>query len=137
MVNEVSSVPVTAGVSARAWLLPLLAALMILPAGCGERRIRETPAELIGKWTTTFEGYEGASMEFTAEYFIIGTIENTFVTYGLDGFVIEEVADQTDYKIYYVDAGGNELSMEMIYTGDDGGSLRDKHQLAVVWTKEQ
>ena len=75
-------------------------------------------------------------MEFTTEYFIIGTIENTFVTYGLTGFVLEEEEERTQITFYYMDAERNESSMVMAYTDDDGGTLRDMHQMSVVWKKE-
>lgn len=124
------------GVTARTWLLLLLTALMVLPTGCGKRRIKEIPVELIGVWKTSYEGYAGAHMEFTTEFLIIGTVENTTIHYLLTGFVMEEAEDRTGIKIYYKDAEGNEMSMEMAYTADDGGSLRDMHQLSVVWKKE-
>ena len=124
------------GVTARTCLLLLCAALMVLPAGCGKRRIKETPAELIGFWKTSYEGLQRASMEFTTEYFIIGTIENTTNTYALTGFLKEEAEQLIQYKIFYMDANRNELSMELTYTTDDGGTLRDMHQLSVVWKKQ-
>ncbi len=124
------------GATTRTWLLLLLTALMVLPAGCGKRRIKETPVYMIGVWKTSFEGYAGASMEFTTENFIIGTIENTFVTYGLTGFVLEEEEERTEITFYYMDAERNESSMVMAYSDIDGGTLRDMHQLSVVWKKE-
>ena len=87
-------------------------------------------------WRTSYEAYEGAHMEFTTEHLIIGTVENTTVAYLLTGFVLDEVEEGTEIKIYYEDADGYELSMLMLYTGDDGGTLQDRHQLNVIWKKE-
>lgn len=133
---EFGSGQTAGGVTARTWLLLLLTALMVLPAGCGKRRIKETPIELIGVWGTSYERYAGAYMEFTTEYLILGTVENTTVNYLLAGFVLDEKDARTEIKIYYEDADGYELSMELVYTGDDGGTLIDMHQPSLVWKKE-
>lgn len=134
--SEFRSGQTAGGVSARTWLLVLLTALMVLPAGCGKKRVREIPVELIGVWRTDYKGYAGAYMEFTTEYFILGTVENTTIHYLLTGFVMDETEESIEIKIYYKNADGYEMSMEMAYTADDGGLLRDMHQLSVVWKKE-
>ena len=134
--SEIGSGQTAGGVTARTWLLLLLTALMVLPAGCGKRRIKETPVELIGVWRTSDERYAGAYMEFTTEYLILGTVENTTVNYLLTGFVLDEEDAITEIKIYYEDAYGYELSMEVKYTIEDGGTLSDKHQRNLIWKKE-
>lgn len=134
--SEIGSGQTAGGVTMRTWFLLVLTALMILPAGCGKRRIKEIPPELIGVWRTSYEGYAGAHMEFSTEYLIIGTIENTTVNYVLTGFVLTEKENRTEIKIYYEDADGYELSMELAYTIEDGGTLHDMHQREVVWKKE-
>jgi len=126
----------TGGVHLRTWLIFLISALVVLPAGCGKRRIKETPAELIGVWRTSAEDMENASMQFTDQYLVIGRIDNSYANYALNGFVLDEIDEGTDIKIYYVDSEGYELSMQLLYTADDGGTLIDQHQPALIWKKE-
>jgi hypothetical protein len=134
--SEKGSRQTAGGISARTCLLLLLTALMVLPAGCGKRRIKETPVELIGTWRTSDTRYAGAYMQFTTEYLIIGTIENTTVTYLLTGFVLTEAEERTEIKVYYEDVDGYELSMELAYLPQDGGTLVDMHQRSLAWKKE-
>ena len=134
---DVKTIPPTPITGLGTLLLVAVAVLMVLPAGCGGRRVRETPVELIGVWTTSYERYAGAAMEFTAEYLILRTVENTVLTYLLTGFMIEEDAEEgrTNITVFYEDAEGNELSMELAYTDEDGGTLVDLHQRNLVWKK--
>ena len=124
--------------SERVWMLMGRALHKIMEEATTWNTLKEIPVELIGVWTTSDERYRGAYMEFTVEYLRIHTIENTTNAYLLTGFVVEEDEERqrTNIKVYYEDADGNELFMEVAYTEEDGGTLVDLHQRNMVWKKQ-
>ncbi len=112
----------------RTWSIWIIAAVMVLMAGCGQRRIKTTPEELLGVWKTTAETYADRFMEFRLEHVVFGTGGETSVTYELNGLVADVEADHTNYTVYYLNEEGLEYSMDISYYPQNGGIIRFVNQ---------
>ena len=124
----------TGGTTRRTWSIWIIAAVLVLLAGCGERRIKTTPEELLGVWKTTAQSYADRFMEFRLEQIVFGTGGQTSVTYDLAGLARNVEADHTDYTVYYENEDGLEYSMDITYYPQDGGIIRFVNQ-NLTWRK--
>ncbi|HOS98252.1 MAG TPA: hypothetical protein PLR71_03410 [Deltaproteobacteria bacterium] len=96
------------------------------------------PGEISGTWTTSDESCAGEYIELT---------EKT-VAFGIEGGerhefpVIKVEADKghlfgsTLYSIYYADAAGAKNLFRILYTPEDGGTLRQKSAQDVIWKRK-
>ena len=118
------------------FMLPLHAGLLLLfvatAIGC-ERRVREFPEELIGRWETSHPMYRETYMEFSLEEFVLGTLEGP-VTYELERIETEEVPGETRHIIHYR-SEGERYSMPLTYTPGNGGTLISPNQQSLIWRK--
>ena len=112
----------------RTWSIWIIAAVMVFMAGCGEKRIKTTPEELLGVWKTSARTYADRFMEFRLEQVVFGTGGQTSVTYKLAGFTRKVEADHTGYTVYYENEDGLEYSMDISYYPQDGGIIRFVNQ---------
>jgi len=120
----------------RTWAIWIIAAIMVSAVGCGNRRIKRTPDELIGVWKTSAERYADRFMEFKLEQVVFGTGGLTSVTCPLRGLKRKIKADCTDYTVYYESEDGLEYSMALWFFPQDGGIIRFKNQQDVTWKRE-
>ena len=118
----------------RTWYIWIICAVIVSTAGCGERRIKTTPEELIGVWKTSATTYADRFMEFRPEQIVLGTGGQTSVTYELRGLVRKVEADHTDYTVYYENEDGQEYWWEMSFYPREGGIIRFKNQ-PLTWKR--
>lgn len=96
------------------------------------------PGEIIGIWKTQDRGSEGVSVEFRHDRIIISS------DLGVMEDIITQVKSQkghlhntTLYSIYYSDQGGEKNLMNILYSPEDGGSLRFKSEQDTIWKRSR
>jgi hypothetical protein len=96
------------------------------------------PGEVSGTWTTQDESYAGEYIELT----------DKTVAFGIEGgerheFPVMKVESEkghlfgsTLYSVYYADGTGAKNLFRIIYTPEDGGTLRQKSAQDVPWKRQ-
>ncbi len=114
----------------------LVAALIsTLATGCGQKRIHETPEGLLGVWRTSAASHADRFMEFRRKDIVFGTGGSTSATYPLRGFLPTEVAGVLGYVVYYKIESGEEFSMAITYSEENGGTIRFPNQKNITWRR--
>lgn len=115
----------------------LLLLLLLLLAGCDWRRPQTLPGQVVGEWRTDEPRYKGRFIR----------LETDQITFGLGGVApdksehIERVrmaptGKSTDYVIGMRAEDGTPDSIALQFTPENGGELRMKNQLKVVWRRK-
>ena len=93
----------------------------------------ETPAEVLGTWTTDLERYAGASLTIEPERVTLGFAPGAEASYTIRSIRREETAVHRSYLIFYDDQDGVRQEMEIFVY--DNGQLRLRNPFEAVWTR--
>ncbi len=119
----------------RQLLVAIITCAMIC-AACSARP--SVPSEIIGTWKAGDEDSAGVSIEFTSKTIIIssdlGVIENAITKINSEK---GRLPDSTQYSVYYADRNKASNLMSILYSPEDGGTLRFKSEQDMVWKRER
>lgn len=107
---------------------------MALPAGCN--RGSTVPEGLVGTWQTDAKESADVTFDFSGERIVISSDMGVF-EYALEKVEAEKghLYNTTLYSIYYQDRDGETNLMKLLYSPDEGGTIRFKSDQDTVWTK--
>ncbi|HNY64064.1 MAG TPA: hypothetical protein PKM41_01415 [Deltaproteobacteria bacterium] len=118
----------------------VLAAAAIIATGLflGCSSSPEAPKEIQGVWKTLSEESADVAIEFTPEKIIIssetGVVENTITRVKAEK---GHLHNSMLYSIYYSDQFKETNLMNVLYSPEDGGTIRFKSEQDVVWKKSR
>jgi hypothetical protein len=122
-----------AGVFRRSLGLFLLVAIAAI-AGCQLSSERRVPPYLLGKWETDAPRYKGLNFEITNNYLIFTTAAGTLNTFSIAGFD-RSVQGDTIQTVFYGQQNDMEVNVAVFYEPANGGQLRLKNHLDIVWRR--
>jgi hypothetical protein len=95
------------------------------------------PLEIAGKWTTENQAYKGEYIGISSRSIIFGSEGSESFIYTIKKVKIEKghLHDSTTYRIFCSDKSGVENLFTLIYTPDDGGTLRQKSSQDTIWKR--
>jgi hypothetical protein len=93
--------------------------------------------DIEGVWSTADKAYEGEFMEFTGNKVIMGSKDNESFTYTVTKVKTKKghLYNSVLYIIHCTDESGQENLFNLLYTPQEGGSLRNKSSQDTVWTR--
>ncbi len=107
---------------------------MAFSAGCN--RGSTIPEGLVGVWQTDAEESADVTFDFSRERIVISSDMGVFE------YTVEKVeADKghmyntTLYSVYYLDRDGETNLMKLLYSPEEGGTIRFKSEQDKVWRK--
>lgn len=100
---------------------------------------RTMPEDIAGKWVTDAQAYKGEFIEISGSSLVYGSENSGTFTYSIKKVKTEKghLYNSTTYKIYCSDEAGDENLFTMIYTPDDGGTLRQKSTQDIIWKRSK
>ncbi len=113
----------------------LLCMASVACLGCTGQKT--SPSEIIGVWATDHADHEGESMEFTSSRLIMSSSEDVY-----ENSIVEiksskgHLYNTTLYTIRFLDSDGVENLLNVIYSPEDGGTLRLKALQDVLWSRQ-
>lgn len=95
------------------------------------------PADIAGKWTTTDEKFKGEYIDLSSSAVVFGTDDGSMHIYKVVEVKAEKgpIYRSTLYHIHCTDETGGENLFNIIYTPEEGGTLRHKSSQDVLWKK--
>jgi hypothetical protein len=108
---------------------------LLLLVGCQEPPLHTLPEQLFGEWHTDEARYNGRSMKFEGERvtFGLGGVASDRRE-GIEAVRVTTTPDGAEYRIALRTDDGSADSLQLKFTGKNGGELRLASQPNVVWT---
>lgn len=109
---------------------------ILLMYGCGGES--GIPDEMVGKWISKAEKYEGTFFELTKNEIIFGTKEGKVSVYTITKIKIKKAPDGAGilYDITYEDISGLEFKFPLLYN-PTYRVIRFKNQSKIIWKKDK
>jgi hypothetical protein len=98
---------------------------------------KNLPGEISGTWTTQDESYAGEYIELTDKTVAFGIEDGERHEFPVMKVEAEKghLFGSTIYSVYYTDGAGAKNLFRIIYTPEDGGTLRQKSAQDVLWKR--
>ncbi len=106
--------------------------------GCHPFKDKNIPEELLGVWETSEPRYANCTFTLKQEMIIfsnpVSHLNVNFIS-NIEKFI---ETDRILFEIFYGDTGGGEYKLSLFYCKTpNGGEVRFRNQMEIVWTKKK
>jgi hypothetical protein len=100
---------------------------------------KDLPPEIAGRWTTDNPSFRSEYIEVSRQAIVYGSESEGGFTYRIKEVKSEKgsLYKSTMFRIYCVGASGDENIFTLIYTPDNGGTIRQKSTQDTIWKRNR
>jgi hypothetical protein len=106
----------------------LCISLLLLLFGCAEQTLEAIPEELLGVWRSPAPGYRDRYLELRPDWVLFATSPYTSSMHPIERVTAEEIPGGTRYTVEYRLTQGETVSVRLVHTAGNPGSLQVGHQ---------
>ncbi|MEZ4417356.1 MAG: hypothetical protein R3E10_16500 [Gemmatimonadota bacterium] len=123
----------TTSIRRRSWAL-LLSALLL--SACDMTPPPEIPSELLGRWVTDTEGYEGREISLVGDRLLISLGGPVGRAHPIDRIQSSPYGIQTEYRLFFRNEEGLNDELILRYENREGDeTLRIRNLEMVIWRR--